>query len=399
MSDSGSRRLVIAQMLESDGPVGAEIMMLRLAVALRERGHDVVPVGPAAGCGWLSEQFRKRGFHPEAFVLRHPLDLRCVRDLASMLKRRGVDVVHSHEFTMAVYGTASAKWVGVPHVITMHGNQRMATRWRRRIALRAAFSFSDAVVAVSRDTKRFLDAQLDLRTDRLGVVANGVPMPAGDRQRVRAELGMGSDEQLVFAAGSLVPRKGHALLMRAMAAQSSTPAWRLAIAGSGPERSALETLAGDLGIAARVHLLGHRDDIDDLLAATDIYAMPSLWEGLPLALLEAMAAGRPIVASATSGIPEAVDSEIDGLLTTPGELNELTMAIERLRTNAGLRHDLGERALRRARAEFSIDAMATAYEQIYLQAAKRLPSRSGAREGRRGLAPTPAIDQRGERRD
>jgi glycosyltransferase involved in cell wall biosynthesis len=248
---SPGTRLVIAQMLESDGPGGAEMVMLRLAEALRERGHEIVPVGPASGGGWLAEQFRQRGFEPEQFVLRSPVDWRCVRGMTQMLRRRGVDVVHSHEFTMAVYGAASARWLGRPHVVTMHGNQTMTKRWRRRMLLRAAFRFTGATVAVSEDTKRYLDTQLDLPAETLRVVPNGVPKPTGDRTRVRRELSLRPDELLVVATGSLVPRKGHAVLLRALAAQEATSPWRVAIAGNGPERGALEALAQELGIASR----------------------------------------------------------------------------------------------------------------------------------------------------
>jgi glycosyltransferase involved in cell wall biosynthesis len=390
------RKLVIAQMLESDGPGGAEMVMMRLAEALRARGHEIVPVGPATGCGWLAEQFRMRGFQPEQFLLRRPLDWRCARGMVAMLRRREVDIVHSHEFTMAVYGAATARWLGRPHLITMHGNQTMTTKWRRRVLLRAAFRFSDSVVAVSRDTKRFLDAQLGLAPDRLCVVANGVPVPIGDRERVRGELQLRPDEILVVATGSLVPRKGHAVLIKALAAQPPGPGWRLAIAGNGPERGALEALISELGVASQVHLLGHRDDIGDLLAGADIFAMPSLWEGLPLSLLEAMSARKPIVASETSGIPEAVVPDIEGLLTRPGDLAELTAALHRLRTDPALRTRLADRAAVRARAEFSIDAMTNAYEDMYVSLVSRRPVSGPRAREIAGIAAPPTAQERGQ---
>lgn len=369
------RRLVIAQLLESDGPGGAEVVMLRLAEALRDRGHEVVPVGPATGCGWLAEQFRERGFEPEAFLLRRPLDWRCLRGMAAMLRRRGVNVLHSHEFTMAVYGAAAAHVVGRPHVITMHGNQTTTTRWRRRVLLRTAFRISDATIGVSADTKRHLNAQLGLRPNVVHVVPNGVPARRGDGARIRRELGLRSDELLILATGSLVPRKGHAVLMRALTALASDTPWQLAIAGGGPERESLELLRHELGLDVRVHLLGHREDVGDLLDAADVFAMPSLWEGLPLALLEAMAAGKPVVASATSGIPEAIVPDVDGLLTPPGDVSALSMALQRLLSDSTLRKQLGATAAARAAKEFSMDAMTSAYERAYLAAlGKNRPS-------------------------
>ncbi len=377
MTTPVGHKLVVAQMLESDGPGGAEMVVLRLAEALRARGHEVVPVGPATGCGWLAEKFRERGFEPEQFLLRQPLDWRCARGMAAMLRRRHVDIIHSHEFTMAVYGAATASWLRRPHITTMHGNQVMTTRWRRRMSLRAAFRLSDAVVAVSHDTKRFLDEQLGLRPSTLRVIPNGVPPSTGDRSRMRRELRIAPDELLVLATGSLVPRKGHAVLIRALAALPAEGAsWRLAIAGNGPERVALEALCREMDVSDRVHLLGHRDDVGDLLAAADIFAMPSLWEGLPLALLEAMRAGKAIVASATSGIPEAVADDVDGLLTPPGDVARLTAALERVRAEPALRQRLANTALTRALTEFSIETMTAAYEELY---AASLVSPSGLR--------------------
>jgi len=270
-----------------------------------------------------------------------------------------------------VYGAAAARWLGVPHVITMHGNQTTTNRWRRRATLGLAIRYSDAVIAVSGDTKRYYDAQLGLDAHPLRVVPNGVPRLDGDRSVVRRELGLTSTDQLVVATGSLVPRKGHAVLVKALAAQTNGSCWHLAIAGNGPERAALDDLVRSLDLESRVHLLGHRDDIGNILAASDIFAMPSLWEGLPLSLLEAMSCGKPVVASATSGIPEAVDTEQDGLLVAPGNVEELTAALARLLSDAALRQRLGERAAARARAVFSIDAMTGQYEDTYRALAQR----------------------------
>jgi glycosyltransferase involved in cell wall biosynthesis len=229
---------------------------------------------------------------------------------------------------------------------------------------------SDAVVAVSEDTKRHLDERLGLAPDVVSVISNGVLVERGNRDRVRNELGLRPDESLVMASGSLVERKGHAVLIRALASLDRALPWRLAIAGQGREREALEQLAVALGVADRVHVLGFRDDMPDVLAATDIFAMPSLWEGLPLALLEAMAAGKPIVASATSGIPEAMTSGCEGILTAPGDVGQLAGALEQLMRDGALRDRLGAAAAARAAAEFSFDAMIGKYEALYRGAIK-----------------------------
>jgi len=121
------RESTIALMLESEGPGGAEVVVLHLAEELRRRGHTVCPVvlTRATSPGWLEQQYVARGFSPERLGIRGALDWKCLRGLIGILRQRKVTAVHSHEFGMAIYGTAAARWLRLPHVITMHGNMWM----------------------------------------------------------------------------------------------------------------------------------------------------------------------------------------------------------------------------------------------------------------------------------
>ena len=362
--------LRIGLWLESDGPGGAELVVFRMAEELRARGHEVLPMGPAKGVGWLGAKFRDAGFATRVFTLKRALDWGCLRDLTHQIRRDRLDLVHSHEFTMAVYGAAATQWVRCPHVITMHGNQTMTAAWRRRVALRWAFRTSAATIAVSADTRRHLDGALGLAPGVAEVILNGVPERTGDPAPIRRELAIGPDEVLLVAVGNLDARKGHIVLLRALqeltAAGLKTP-WRVAIAGGrgGDQRELLEAFAREHGFADRLHLLVQREDIPNLLAAADVFVMPSLWEGLPLALLEAMLAGKAIVASRISGIPEAVTDEVEGLLCGPGDVTGLSNVLARLLTQADLRSRLAQAALARARRDFTVGAMVDAYEGRY----------------------------------
>jgi glycosyltransferase involved in cell wall biosynthesis len=286
-----------------------------------------------------------------------------------MLARRGVQAVHSHEFTMCVYGAAAARRLGVPHVTTMHGSQTMTQAWRRRAALRWAYRRSRAVVAVSEATRLQLEADLGLRPGVLTLVRNGVPVVRGDRARARAEFGLRDDDVMVLAVGNLDPRKGHRVLLGALqqlVANGLDVPWHLVIAGGrgGPEREPLLAFAAEHGLADRVHVLGQREDVPDLQAAADIFAMPSLWEGLPLALLEGMIAGNACVASRTSGIPEAITDGEHGVLVPPGDVNALATALAPLLRDPALRARYGQAAYARAMQEFTIEAMTDRYEAL-----------------------------------
>jgi len=185
---------------------------------------------------------------------------------------------------------------------------------------------------------------------------------------VRAELGVGASDLLVLAIGSLMKRKGHRVLLEAMRrveTEEGTPAWKVAIAGEGAERADLEGFIAEHGLAGRAILLGNRDDVPDLQAAADIFAMPSLWEGLPLAVLEAMFAANPVIATTASGIPEAITHDENGLLIPPGDPDALAAAIRRLLRDRALRERLGARARERAQRDFSVGAMADGYERLY----------------------------------
>jgi glycosyltransferase involved in cell wall biosynthesis/GT2 family glycosyltransferase len=359
--------LRIALLLESDGPGGAERMLLLLAEALRRRGHQVVPVGPADGVGWLGDEFRARGFEPEVFRLRRSLDPRCALGLVRLFREKGVHVAHSHEFTMAVYGAAAARMRGIPHLVTMHGGMYFEARRRRRVALRWAFRQSARAVAVSGATRAELERGLRADDLEIDVVLNGVPEQVGDRHRVRRELGLAADDRLILAVGSLYPVKGYDILLEALGTLSAQPGWRLAVAGQGGEEPRLREQARREGLGDRVHLLGFRDDIPDLLAAADVYVMPSRSEGLPLALLEAMFAGLPVVASAVGGIPDAL-GEGGGILVPPGDAPALAAALRALLTDDERRRVLGSRAGEIAGARFGVDAMADAYERLYREA-------------------------------
>lgn len=380
---------VVALLLESDGPGGAEQMLLNLAGELRRRGYEVVPVGPAVGEGWLPARFRERGFEPETYRLSSPVDLRCVTDLMEIFRRRGVDVVHSHEFSMAVFGGLAARLAGLRHVITLHGGRYWAGRWRRRAALRWAFRSSAAVVAVSAASRDDLVDTLGVPREEIQVVANGVPRPQGRARPVRMEMGLDPGDPFVLSVGNLYRVKGHDVLVRALArVAGARPGlrWKAAVAGRGEEEGRLRGLAAEGGVVERIDFLGFRDDVGALLAAADVFVMPSRSEGLPLALLEAMHAGVAVIATEVGGVPEVVTDGEEALLVPPGDVDALAQALLRVLEDDELRARLVARARRRAEERYSVRSMTDAYEALYgpdvSGDARRVDAGAGAEERR-----------------
>ena len=360
----------IALMLESDGPgrrrnhADAAGRGAPAAGALR-----AVCVGPDNGCGWLGGELRRRGFTTDVFTLRQPIDRGLPpRHGGDACARHRIEVVHSHEFTMAVYGAAAAAPDSASPRHHDAWQRDGLSRWQRRIALRLAFAASRAVVAVSRATHAHMAQVMRMAPGSFLTIPNGIALHARTPPRRARRTGPhGSEDVLVLAVGTWSVRKGHIHLLRALSASTwRDTGWHVAIAGRGDEEETLAAFAAEAGVAERVHLLGHRGDIPDLLAAADVYAMPSLWEGLPMALLEAMFAGKAIVASRASGIPEAIDEGQEGLLAEPGDEGPVTEALGQVLADAGLR----DRACRgganaRATREFSAAVMTDAYERAY----------------------------------
>jgi glycosyltransferase involved in cell wall biosynthesis len=363
-------RLRIAMMLESDGPGGAEMMVFRLSEELRSRGHTVLPVGPAHGVGWLGDHFRRVGFAPEVFRLRRPIDPACVRGLMNLFREHRIDAVHSHEFTMAVYGAAASRLLSLPHVITMHGGFKVGKALRRRIALRWAMRQSDHTVMVSRATKRQFATELGVHESLFTVVPNGVPAVDGDAAKARTEFGIDDQDCVLLAVGTLERHKGHQVLLEALARLVSTgfgARWKLVIAGGrgGDQHESLLNYIREMNLTDRVRIVTNRNDVPDLLALADVFVMPSLFEGLPMALLEAMLAHKAIIASRTAGIPEAIVDGREGLLVAPSDVAGLAHALRTLIIDPARRASLGDAASLRAEREFTVGVMADGYERLY----------------------------------
>ena len=367
-SVGNEKSLRIGMMIETDGPGGAEVVLIQLSEELRRRGHQVIEVGPAQGKGWLSGRLAELNFERRTFTLRRAIDPLCAWRMTQMLSEMKVDVVHSHEFTMAVYGALACRFLSIPHVVTLHGGDGAFAAFRRRAALRWSQRNSQAFVGVSRHTSDFMAEKLGIDIQAIKTVHNGIFQRDGKRVETRAALGLGSDDVLVLAVGNARPRKGQIHLLQAMAALDAEgvgQSLHIAVAGDGPERVRMQDFAEQHGLSHRVHLLGLRRDIEDLQSAADIAAMPSYWEGLPLAVLEGMFGSNAILASDVGGIGEAVRDGIDGLLVPPGDVDHLAQALRYLLDNPEERRAMGQAAQKRALEKFSVAAMADQYEALY----------------------------------
>lgn len=292
-----------------------------------------------------------------------------VKDLYRVFRQQRPDVVHTHAWGTLIEGLLAARLAGVPVVV--HGEHgTLQLRGYQRRLQRLAWSRADQVLSVSSRLAERMSIETGFPLARIQTIRNGVDIgrfSGASRAAARAALNVPDGVAVVGTAGRLVAVKDQRSLLEAVARlRARGRRATLLIAGDGPLRSELEAAAAALGIAAEVRLLGHCPQIETVLAAMDVFVLPSVSEGLSNTILEAMAAGRPVVATEVGGADELVVHRDTGLLVPPGSIDQLADAIGRLLEDDAARRRMGEAARHRAATDFCLAAMIERYEALYL---------------------------------
>lgn len=357
----------VLHLSSSSGPGGAERIVCALAASLdRSRYRSLVGLFRP---GWLKEQCESRGLVTHVFSTEGFMQWKWMRDCYRLIKKERVDVIQAHEFDAIVHGALVAKIAGVPMVATIHGKHYFWEKGRRRWAYRWVSRYAH-MVAVSEDLKRFVLDQTGIPAHRVQVIYNGVDKapkadPAGITQ-YRRDLGLSDDELVVGVVGNLYPVKGHTYLLDAVPQVLETcPKTTFLLIGRGELEVPLKTKVKTLGIEEKVRFLGLRHDVPKLLAIMDVFAMPSLSEGLSIALLEAMAAGKPVVVTHVGGNPELVVEGEIGYLVPAGDAPSLAQAILALLGDPSRAARFGVRAKQLVEERFTLGLMADKYCTLY----------------------------------
>lgn len=311
---------------------GGEVQVFLLMEGLRARGVPQLLVAPPDSAS--ARLARERGFDVACIALRHSCDAASVWRLRGLL--RGASLVHLHTGRAAWLGAIAARLAHCPAVVTRRMDRRVARGLRTNFVYRGT---ARAVIAISPAVRQcLLDGgvpapSIDVIPDALD--PQRLAVRAG-RTATRAALGVSDASLLVLTLAQLMHRKGLDVLLRA-AASLRDARLRFVIAGDGPEAEPLRRLTAELQLEAQVQFLGRRDDAGDLLAACDLFVLPSRAEGLGVAALEALGAGRPVVATRVGGLADLIVDGDCGLLVPPDDAPALAAAIARLRDDAALR--------------------------------------------------------------
>jgi len=351
----------------SSGPGGAERVISNLAASLDPQKYR------ALLClfrpGWIQERSESRGVRTAVIPTQGMTDWRWAYRFRQLLKQEQVDVIHAHEFDANVQGAFVAALSGIPVVATVHGKNYFYEKLRRRLAYRWV-SRQATMVAVSENLKEFIVEQVNISRDRIKVVYNGVdavpPCDQTDVEQCRRELGIPEQDQIVGVVGNLYPVKGHQYLIDAIPTVLKTcPNTSFIFAGRGQLEPELKDRVHRLELSQCVHFLGLRQDIPRILAMLNVFVLPSLSEGLSMAILEAMSASKPVVATQVGGNTELVLDQQTGYIVPPRDSQALASRLVTLLTNRQLAAQFAEKGKQRAEGQFSLGTMVRTYQTLY----------------------------------
>lgn len=375
----------VLQLISSAGQYGAENLLLELSGALEKLNCEVKVLAIENRSSRSLDVYRLaqlRGLDAQFIPHAARFDSSTVKKIRNVIENNAIEIVHSHGYKSDFYGLWAVRKTGAGTVATCHGWPGKNLSLEMYYALdKLILRRFDCLVPVSDRVQRILRAW-GVSEQRIRYVSNGVdtdrfcisPLDETADSRTRKRVGV---------VARLSPEKGIPFLFRAIkGVLQEFPKTELCLIGDGPERSRLEALAAELGIGANVSFWGTQTDMPGVYSKLDVFVLPSLYEGLPMALLEAMASGRPVIATKVGNIPEVLLRDRTGILVEPGDANALKDALLHYLRDPDTAREFGRNAMERIRADYSAKSMAQKYLEIYQSVLRqrRLASQNLERE-------------------
>lgn len=366
----------VVHIIKATGIAGAERHLLTLLPGLRKLGIDtrlILLHNPSQRLDEYAALMEARGVTVEQIVIRRHVDPGVIRRLRDQIQFEQPDIVHTHLLHADWYGTIAARWAGVRRIVqSRHNDDPFRRRLPIRLVNRLIWRMVTAGVGISESVTRFTIEVEGAPARKMNTIHYGMELPippidrAAAQRLLHEQIGAEPDAILIGMVGRLIEQKGFRYGIQAFAKIADEfPKARLVVVGDGSHRAILEGETRRAGVAKRVDFLGWREDSAELMAALDIFLMPSLWEGFGLVLLEAMSRAIPVVASAVSAIPEVVVHGETGLLVPAADVDSMAEALRTLLGDPALRRHLGLLGEARLEDEFSADAMVSRYQTLY----------------------------------
>lgn len=364
------KKIKVVHIVPMLGPGGAERVAVHLVKGLNRQRFDprVISIWHRVGC-YLEKQLDEAGVPVEYLGKGPGFDGRTYRRLHRALRASRPQIVHTHLHVLRYALPSLLLLRGMSTLHTVHNLAEREVESRARCIQRYALSHGVVPVAVSQEVAASL--KLLYGTKPCRVIPNGIPTGEYARPRIsrnewRAKQGFADSSVLFVCVARFAEQKNHALLLNAFAeGPAADPNAHLVLVGDGPLRSRLEAQARQLGVANKTHFLGLRTDIPETLGAMDVFVLSSDWEGNPLSVMEAMAAGLPIVSTAVGGVPALVSNGKEGFLEKQGDTRGFANSMSALLKSPETRHSMGAAAARRARENFDLSVMVQQYEDLY----------------------------------
>jgi len=346
---------------------GTEKNIISLVTRLNRDRYENIVVALLPG-GELVERLRGYGIEAECLGMRNKFDLSVIFKLFGILKKRKIDILHTYLFHANILGRIVGRLAKVPVVIS---SLRVTEKRRYHLWLdRLTNRMVDAETCVCEAVRNYTIEKAKIRPDKLVTIPNGIDGEEYPRRialdNKKKELDIASDSSILGTVGRLHEQKGQVYLLRAMPTiLRKYPKTVLLVVGDGPLRGKLKSLCFKLQINESVKFLGFRKDIKELMALMEVFILPSLWEGMPNVLLEAMALGKPVVATRVGGAEELIENGRTGLLVPPFAGEDLAEAIVTILAREDKGRELGETAKRELVRRFPPEAMVEETEKLY----------------------------------
>src|SRR5712664_2174102 len=364
------KKVKVVHIVPMLSPGGAERVAVHIVRGLNRQRYEpvVISLTGRLGCD-LDRLLEEAGVEVRYLGKRPGFDYRMYSRLHPVLRDCQPDIVHTHLHVLryALPSLLLLKRASLLH--TVHNLAEREIEPRARWLQRYALNHGVAPVAVAEEVALSLERLYGIQ--RCRVISNGIPKKCyassqTARREWRAREGFGDEDVLFVCVARFAPQKNHALLLKAFAqGPASDPSAHLVLVGEGTLRGQLEETVKNLGLVDQVHFLGLRTDIPDVLGAMDVFVLSSDYEGNPLSVMEAMAAGLPIVSTAAGGVPDLFENGKEDFIVQPGDLQGLGKSMNSLLKYQAARESMGAAAASRARENFDVSNMVRAYEQVY----------------------------------